>query len=267
MGIELTLVRQWLARAKRRVVRSIRSVLQSDVECNLCGWRGARFESDNWHPYTICPNCYSQVRHRLLAATLARHKDLSYAHLVDGKAVLHFAPEPSLANLIKRRATIYRAADLNPQPDKAIDLSLDITQMTSVDDGQYDLSIACDVLEHVADDRSALRELRRILRPGGYAILTVPQKDGLLTTFEDPQATTPQERELKFGQQDHVRIYGSNFEQLLAEAGFSVNVIDENCFTRSTVRRYVLSPPIRSSHPLATNHRQIFFARADFHIR
>ena len=50
-------------------------------------------------------------------------------------------------------------------------------------------------MEHVADDKSALRELRRILRPGGYAILTVPQKDGLLTTFEDSQATTPQERE------------------------------------------------------------------------
>jgi hypothetical protein len=255
----------FLVRARRRSVREVRRTLRLGVQCNLCGWTGARFQGDNWHPGTICPNCLSQVRHRLLAATLRRPSDLDFAHLVDGKRVLHFAPEMSLTHLVRPRAAFYRTADLYAKPGQGVDLALDITHMPEIGNGEYDLAIACDILEHVSDDGAARSELYRILRPGGYAILTVPQKDGLAETFDDPGAVTPQQREATFGQQDHVRIFGDSFGRLLSEAGFAVSVIDEHSFSRSDVRFFVLAPPILSSHPLATNHRRLFFARTAPH--
>jgi SAM-dependent methyltransferase len=42
------------------------------------------------------------------------------------------------------------------------------------DDGGFDLVTALDVLEHVDDDRRLLAEMRRVLRPGGVALVTVP---------------------------------------------------------------------------------------------
>jgi SAM-dependent methyltransferase len=42
-------------------------------------------------------------------------------------------------------------------------------------DGAFDLAVALDVLEHVDDDAAALRELARVLAPGGRLLVTVPQ--------------------------------------------------------------------------------------------
>ena len=65
------------------------------------------------------------------------------------------------------------------------------------------------VLEHITDDRAAMRELRRILRPGGWAIVMVPIEHGRTTTYEDPSITTPEERERAYWQSDHVRLYAA----------------------------------------------------------
>jgi len=42
------------------------------------------------------------------------------------------------------------------------------------DDTSFDLVTAFDVLEHLEDDVLGLQEMRRVLRPGGYALITVP---------------------------------------------------------------------------------------------
>jgi hypothetical protein len=73
-------------------------------ECNVCGWQGRRFESDSWHPYTLCPKCYSEVRHRLLAAALSHTNGLSVETILKGKAVLHFAPEAVVGELVRKHA-------------------------------------------------------------------------------------------------------------------------------------------------------------------
>jgi SAM-dependent methyltransferase len=78
------------------------------------------------------------------------------------------------------------------------------------------------VLEHVPDDRRAMRELHRILAPGGWAVLQTPVRSKLTRTDEDPSVTDPAERIRRFGQADHVRVYGADFEDRLRDAGFAV---------------------------------------------
>lgn len=228
------------------------------VECNVCGWQGKHLVSDGWHERSQCPSCRSGVRHRLLIAAWTNIAVLSFDRLVLGKCVLHFAPERLIERKLRVAAARYVTADyLN----KRRDLQLDLSDMVGIQDREFNLLIACDVLEHVADDRRAIHEMFRILCPGGYAILTVPQQDHLAHTFEDPSIVRPEDRQQRYGQSDHLRIYGDDFSDLLQAAGFEVTTIDEHNFTPEQVSRHVLAPPVRSPHPLATNLRKVYFAR------
>jgi SAM-dependent methyltransferase len=228
------------------------------VECNICGWKGRRFLSNSWHPYTICPRCRSEVRHRLLFEALTTIPTVSCDALLAGKRILHFAPEPVLANLLSRRSARCVTAD---RYANGVDIQLDICDMKAFADGSFDVIIACDVLEHVPDDSSALREIHRVLTQNGWAILTVPQKDNLEKTYENPSITTPEGRKEAFGQEDHLRIYGEDFALRVSAHGFSITSIDERDFDAELMRKHVLFPPVLSDHPLATNHRKVFFAQ------
>jgi len=247
-----------LLRKARRKLRNIALRFPRNVCCNVCGWSGRHFASDDWHPHSVCWKCRSQVRHRLMVAALNRIEGLTYADLVDGKRVLHFSPEQQTTPLIKPRAASYRTADFSRDD---VDEKLDLTDMPSVSDGSVDLLIAADVLEHVPDHLKGMREIFRVLSPGGYAILTVPQQDHLAKTWGDPSVTDPRERERIFGQEDHVRIFGDDMPDLLRSAGFEVRVITEKDFPEAVVRRHVLFPPVLSKRPLATNYRKVFFGR------
>jgi SAM-dependent methyltransferase len=244
----------------KRVQYKLRKALISfprRVECNVCHWQGRQFLSDDWHPHTICPQCGSEVRHRLLIAAM---NDASTTHmdsLVKDKKIIHFAPEPLIAAIVSVKAKNYQTADLFRE---GVDLKLDMCDMREIRNGSVDLVIACDVLEHVPGDGRAMDELFRILSPGGWAILTVPQKDGLKTTYEDSSIVTEKGRLEAFGQEDHLRIYGDDFPAILESHRFSVITADEHQFSEDVVNRFVLFPPQLSPHPLATNFRKVFFA-------
>ena len=114
---------------------------------------------------------------------------------------------------------------------------------------------------HIENDIEAIWEIYRILSSGGYAILTVPQKDNLDRTFQDSTIQSPKEREHIFGQSDHLRIYGNDFPAHLESAGFKVTMINESSFSDEMVKKYVPFPPVLFEMPLATNYRKIFFAQ------
>ncbi|HET6251203.1 MAG TPA: class I SAM-dependent methyltransferase [Tepidisphaeraceae bacterium] len=229
-----------------------------NVECNICHWSGRRFASDDWHPFTVCWKCRSLLRHRLLTDALHHIEGLSLKDLVVGKRILHFAPERLTTPLFKPNAASYKTADFMRDD---VDAKYDLTNMPAQGDGSVDLLVCCDVLEHVPDHMQGMREIFRVLSPGGTAILTVPQKDGLEKTESDPSLTDPKERLRRFGQDDHLRIFGNDVVSLLESVGFKVRVIDEKSFSPELVKKHVLFPPVLSKHPLATNYRKVFFAK------
>jgi SAM-dependent methyltransferase len=236
---------------------------KSNVECNICKFKDTRMSSDVWHKYSRCFKCGSGVRQRLLWAALSKLNEVSLDKLIKNKRVLHFAPENVLRDLIRHRSSSYKSADFLAEGYHYddIDLNIDISDMKEVKDGEFDCVIACDVLEHVPNHISAMRETNRVLKKGGYCIMTVPQADHAETTYEDLTITDPKKREQEFGQSDHLRIYGNDFAQLLSSAGFEVMAVDETYFDEETVRRFVLFPPVLSKHPLATNYRKVFFGK------
>jgi SAM-dependent methyltransferase len=163
---------------------------------------------------SVCPRCYSEDRERLIVLFLEKRKSYVFSEPV---SVLHIAPEKNLSARLRRSSNInYLSADLN---SPMADLRMDITDIKEAND-VFDVIICNHVLEHIADDKRAMRELFRVLRPGGFAILQVPISLG--DTLEDPSISDPAERERCFGQRDHVRIYGQDYPSRLEDAGFSV---------------------------------------------
>jgi SAM-dependent methyltransferase len=130
--------------------------------------------------------------------------------------MLHVAPEALLETRFRKQLGAgYLSADfLQPA-----DVKMDITDIQYPEDS-FDVVYCSHVLEHVPDDRQAMRELCRVLKPSGWAILLVPVT--VDSTIEDPTITDPQERLRLFGQDDHVRRYGPDFVDRLREAGFNV---------------------------------------------
>ena len=230
------------------------------VECPLCGFEARQFADSPWHARTVCPRCRTETRHRLLAAALKLLPAYRHEKLLAGRRVLHFAPEAVIRRFVRARAGQYLSADFLRGN---VDLRLDMTHMPEIASGSQDVCIACDVLEHVADDRAALRELHRVLAPGGVAIITVPQQDGLAATYEDPTITTDAGRLAAFGQIDHVRMYGDDVIERMRSAGSRVDAVDADSFDSADAARLVLRPPVLNPHPLATNFRKVFFCWRD----
>ena len=171
-------------------------------------------------PQALCPVCFSLERHRAAWALFRRHTDL-----FDGrpKRMLHFAPEPAFQARLRRLPELaYVTADLdNPRADVKVDIT-DIQYPAA----SFDVIYCSHVLEHVAEDGRAMRELHRVLKPDGWALLVVPVTAD--RTIEDPTVTDPAERLRRYGQEDHVRRYGPDFQERLEDAGFTVTAFTES---------------------------------------
>jgi SAM-dependent methyltransferase len=164
-----------------------------------------------------CPGCGSLERHRLACLFLQREGLSQRA----GLSILHVAPEPALRRILSQLPRV-RYVSIDREP-REIGVVMDLTQLAFPAD-VFDLVMCSHVLEHVPEDRRAMREIRRVLKPGGRAILQVPLQFELATTLEDLSITDPATRERLYGQPDHVRLYGRDYLDRLAESGFMVHV-------------------------------------------
>lgn len=168
-----------------------------------------------------CPYCLSGDRERMLYFFIQQRKGL-----LTSKAILHFAPERNVYSLISSADyKEYICADLNPEnycyPAKQIK-KIDVTNIDYPDES-FDIVVCNHVLEHIPDDKRAMREIFRVLKQSGVAILLVPIGGKLANTYEDTSKLTEEERSEAFGQLDHVRIYAeSDYMERLQSAGFEV---------------------------------------------
>ena len=210
--------------------------------CTICGHTGRFFSYG--YPLaadTICPGCLSLERHRALAICAGQEP------LFEGKELLHFAPEPSLTAFIRSKGVkSYKTCDLFKTD---VDLRIDICNI-ALPDQSFDLVLCLHVLEHVPDDRKAMSELRRILRPGGMAIIMVPLEEGLDETYENPSIVSAADRLIHFGQEDHARYYGRDLRDRLRGAGFSL-------------REWVSKEPYVLKHGLKRGERVFLCTRVD----
>jgi len=191
------------------------SYIGTCVECPCCGWEFKSFLPFNGRQNAYCPRCQALERHRLLWLYLKERTNI----MTDRLRVLHVAPEHTLQrNLRRLRNLDYLSADME-SPTAMI--RMDITNI-EFEKETFDVVLCCHVLEHVLDDRRAIRELYRVLRPGGWAILQVPIDEKRPVTYEDSSVVTPQDRRVVFGQTDHVRICGRDYVDRFRASGFMV---------------------------------------------
>ncbi|HEU6449228.1 MAG TPA: class I SAM-dependent methyltransferase [Verrucomicrobiae bacterium] len=111
--------------------------------------------------------------------------------------MLHFAPEPFLRNFFSSRFGKYETADLCM---RGVDYHVDI-QRLPFNDASYDFIYASHVLEHIPDDRKAIHEIRRVLKPNGIAVLPVPVVCEKTIEYSEPNPL----------EADHVRAPGFDY--------------------------------------------------------
>jgi hypothetical protein len=198
------------------------------VACSCCGWTGRAFGT-YWDPSEVihrfeCPVCSSHPRHRFLARCLRDWLD------VEDGPVLHTAPEPALDGLFTRKD----GTDARITTDYAmagVDCLANLCHLP-FPDASFSGILCSHVLEHIEDDAAAMGELCRVLRPGGLAVVCVPEGDAPATVefgFADPLKT------------HHWRDYGRDVATKLEGAGFEVTTVTpETC--GQDVARLGLSP-------------------------
>jgi SAM-dependent methyltransferase len=184
----------------------------NNYQCNICGKKLKSFvdiEKDR-----LCPRCGSLQRTRRLWQILE-------AEFLSSKPkILDFSPSRSIYRKLKKGKYNYTSSDLSG--NFLADVSWDITRIDAPDNS-FDLIICYHILEHIEDDGKAMEELVRILKPGGTCIIQTPFKDGDI--YEDLTITTPEDRLLHFGQDDHVRIYSiDGLQERLKNAGFKTEI-------------------------------------------
>jgi len=172
-----------------------------------------------------CYQCHSRDRERLLYAFFMEELKLPENKNI---SILHIAPEPKLSKVIlAQNFKEYICGDLFT---KGYDYPEYVQNMNVMDipfeDHHFDYAICNHVLEHIPEDTKAMKELYRVLKPGGKAVLQVPISKNNQHTHEDFTIVDQNKRQELFGQFDHVRIYGQDYVERLQSTGFTVNRVN-----------------------------------------
>ncbi|MCA6436156.1 MAG: class I SAM-dependent methyltransferase [Bacteroidota bacterium] len=228
----------------------------NNVECTYCGKTFKRFMAEGvkspvFQKYKVagggykenvyCPNCYSVDRSRLLKLFFELRTNV-YKQPTN---LLHISPNKEIANALIAPTIKQTVGTIEPEMYAEYKpVYMDIQDIKE-NDNTFDVVVCCHVIEHVDDAPKAMREIYRVLKKGGFAVLQVPLAINLDKTIEDLTLKTDKERKLKFGQTDHVRLFGLDYFDKLTQAGFRVD--RDNPFTNKWIdekllKRYSLDP-------------------------
>ncbi len=190
------------------------------VECPVCQHRFRKFlpyGRINPRPNALCPSCLALERHRLMWLYLQQKTNF----FTNDLKVLHVAPELCFIKRFEAMPNLdYITADIESPLAK---VKMDLHDIP-FDQGTFDVTFCNHVMEHVTDDIQCMKELYRVLKPGGWAIIQSPMDFGRAETYEDAAITSPAEREKAFLQSDHLRLYGMDYHERLEKAGFKVTI-------------------------------------------
>ncbi|MEL4309030.1 class I SAM-dependent methyltransferase [Joostella sp. CR20] len=185
----------------------------------------------------LAPGTLSLERHRLLWLYLKTETDFFTKPI----KLLHFAPEQAFYNLFRNQKNLeYTTTDIE---SPLADVKADICNLP-FEDNSYDVIFCNHVLEHIKDDETAMKELYRVLKPGGWGIFQIPQDINRSVTFEDDSIVDKKKRAEIFGQYDHVRVYGLDYFDRLRNVGFDVKEVHfaKDFLTSEEIKKYALNP-------------------------
>jgi len=211
-GLAPLVQKAWRA-LRTEAERRVPTLRQGPVfSCPCCGEREP-FLRYRGRPYAQCPRCGAKERDRFLLLVL----DDVLTNLGHAPIVLHSAPESSIRHFLSKRASEYVPIDLTMGLSSyagELSAAADLTRLPFLSES-FDLVVACHVLEHIADDRNAIREVRRVLKPGGIALLPVPVvHDGPTVEYGKP----------RLAEEMHVRAPGVDYFDRFEELGLRVAV-------------------------------------------
>ncbi|MBV9466276.1 MAG: class I SAM-dependent methyltransferase [Solirubrobacterales bacterium] len=219
------LLRRLVSHAHRGQVRALynrvtwRLYRGSNVRCNCCGTRFRRFRTYigvGGHRALMCPRCGSLGRHRVDWLYLTERSDA----LVGPVSLLHIAPEVCLESPLRTLPNVdYLSADY----DSTLAMERLDLRNAHYADQTFDGVICNHVLQHIDDDRRAMTELRRILKPGGWALVQSAIDPSLERTVERPEPALAEDDSGRY-EEVFMRLYGRDYRSRLAQAGFEVTV-------------------------------------------
>jgi len=230
-------VSKGLIRRGSKAIVLIKGKIASPTKfCTACETGVADFYRYGDNATWGCPRCNASPRERLMRYLLDRRM----LQVPAQGAILHIAPsERSLVRLFREQAAEFIPADLYPGTYSFEGVQrLDLMEFEDV--SRFDVIYASHVMEHVPDDRLGFRNMFRALKGGGEAWLMVPLAEGKKT--EDGSfKMSVREREKRFGQWDHVRMYGMDIVDRITGAGFTVQVIGANSIDEKSRRHFGLA--------------------------
>lgn len=235
----ITTIKKPLVNQSLETLLALRAIfyIGNNYICPCCGWKLRAFThggtSLRVRYLGYCPRCNSKARHRRWWLFLQEKTNL----FTENIRLFHSSPNYCLSRRFKTLPNIdYVGVDHNNHRNISIKMNLPSTPLASE---SFDVVICSHVLEHIPEDRQAIRELYRVLKPGGWAGISAPirldQK-----TYEDPSITSPEERERAFGETVHVRYYGYDLVDRLEEAGFQVKMYPGKDIDEPTRQKYGL---------------------------
>ncbi|MBM4147368.1 MAG: class I SAM-dependent methyltransferase [Nitrospira sp.] len=200
------------------------SPASAQYSCPLCNYFGP-FVKLNDRIDSRCPSCNSLERHRLQSLVLRSIESENYS--LSQLEVLHVSPDPILSEMFKKTAKYYLSIDLN-SPYAMV--QMDLTNL-GLPDNSFDIVFCSHVLEHILDDATALKEINRVLRPSGLAILTVP-------IFGE---NTEEFGEAREEENYHVRRPGKDYFNRYKKEGFQVSLFSSRDFESEGVQLSLLN--------------------------